>query len=47
MAKQLLYAEEARTKLENELISSNLLIRQDIEYWLRYQTKNKNKILFD
>ncbi|HLD51108.1 hypothetical protein A3K34_01695 [candidate division WWE3 bacterium RIFOXYC1_FULL_40_10] len=40
-------SEEARTKLENELISSNLLIRQDIEYWLRYQTKNKNKILFD
>lgn len=40
-------SEEARTKLENQLISSNLLGKQDIEYWLRYQTRNKNKILFD
>lgn len=40
-------AEEARIALEDYLISSSLLTKQDLEYWLRYQTKNKNKILFD
>lgn len=40
-------SEEVKTKLEKELITSNLLAKHDVEYWLRYQTKNKNKILFD
>ena len=40
-------AEEARLVLENYLVSSNLLSKQDIEYWLKYQTKNKSKILFE
>jgi predicted nucleotidyltransferase len=40
-------AEEARTDLENYLLSSSLLTKQDTDCWLRYQTKNKNKILFD
>lgn len=40
-------SEEVRNKLESNLITSHLLAKHDVGYWLKYRTVNKNKISFD
>jgi predicted nucleotidyltransferase len=38
---------QIRIELETELINAGLLKKENIETWLSYTTKNKNKILFE
>lgn len=40
-------AVEIENKIENELFTKGIIAKQDLDTWLRYQTKNKNKILFE
>jgi predicted nucleotidyltransferase len=40
-------ATEIENKIEGELIYKGVIQKQNLDTWLRYQTKNKNKILFE
>ena len=38
---------EVENKIENEFLTRGIITKQDLDTWLRYQTKNKNKIPFE